>query len=151
MNPLTIAELALSFSADTCFGLMSSKWGKRRQARRKLHRLWIGDIGDWHFVASVKKQPTPALTQAYLKSATDTLRSHISEDAFSEEVIDKLAPLQTLAKQVDSAMKRALANTKSRNRFDPELDDNLNKDWASHYTAFKKTDGYRKLCLDTSQ
>ncbi len=153
MNPLSIAELALGFSANTCFGLMSSKWGAQKAGRLGAGSIAFGlaALAISIFTQASKKQPPPPLSQADLKAATDNLRVQIAEDAFSEEVIDKLAPLQTLAKEVDAAIKRALADAKSNNRFDPELDDILNKDWASYYAAFKKTDGYQKQCLDTTQ
>ena len=153
MSAFSIAEMALSFSTNTCFGLMSSKWGNQNAGKLGagtvtfgIASLVLGIIGQ-----AQKQQPPPQLTKPDLKAANDALRAQIADDRFQDEVIDKLAPLQVLAIEVDTALTRAMGAVKSDNRFDPELDDQLNKDWADYYAAFKKVDGYQQDCLITAQ
>ncbi|SFE20539.1 hypothetical protein [Roseivivax sediminis] len=149
MNPLSIAELALSFSTNTCFGLLGTDVGKNHSGKLGVGSIVFGlaSMALGIYSASQKAAPIPPLTRKDLDTANEKLRGEIADDTFADEVLDRVTEIQTIAQEVNDAIEYALADVKSRNRLEPDVDEILNNDWRAYYDAFKKTDGYQHTCL----
>jgi hypothetical protein len=141
MNPLSILDLALSFSANTCFGLMASKWGEKRSGK-----LGVGSIvlGMAQLVLSIVLGATsgaqagpPPLTKADLDQAMDKLRAELEDDLFTTDMNNHLAEMQALTVSYVTAYHGAIQDLKSRDTNDPVVDDILNRDWRAYYDSFK--------------